>query len=512
MAANYGLTSQGLRIKRIDEVVFELGVAFRSDFGEEANIDPETSVLGQIIGVYSERDALLWELALAVYQAGFPDSAEQVSLDNVAAITAIERLAATRSTVTARCSGTIGVLLTAGRIVSVTGTGARFQLIADATIGGSGFVDADFEAVELGEVQAPAGSLTVIETPVSGWTSVLNEEDADLGSSVESDVELRLRRRDSLRVIGAATVDAIRARLIDEVDGVTDAIVFENDTDVTDGGGRPPHSIHCIVAGGADVDIAEKIFETKSGGIATFGTDIIEVVLDSQGFPHTINADRATILRTFLHIQIEVSAGFNVGSKKKEKVTVATNVPSETITLSVNGRDFPVTAGATKAITAQLLSDAVQAGGADWVPVTASQTTPGTDEFLFLESDYEGNDFVTAWSASGTSALAITNEVLNAGDQGQIIADVIEFAEGSTELPQEQTIGADLFRARYFGPVNLTALIETISITTTEGTEDSDYWPTTAPPGGGDWAASDIVVDADEQADLDTLRVTVEII
>ncbi len=513
MAATYGLTDNGLRIKELAEIVYELEVAFRSYFGEEANVDPATSILGQLIGVYSERETLLWELAQAVYQAGFPDSAEGTSLDNVAALTAIERLAATYSTVTVRCFGTVGVTIAAGKVVSVTGTGARFASTAAGTVAASGYIDIEFQAEQTGEVQAPAGSLTVIETPVTNWTSAVNQEDADLGRSLESDVELRLRRKDSLQIIGAATVEAIRARILDEVDDVTDVIVVENDTDVTDGGGRPPHSIQVVVGGGADQDIGEKIWELKAGGIATYGTDVTVTVTDTQGFDHDIDFDRATILRSFLHIVITVGTGFDSGTKQKETVTVSANDPGDTVTLTINGRDFAVTAGATAALTAQLLAVAVQAGGADWVPVTASQDTPGTDDYFYLESDYAGVAFIDSYTSLSTNTtLTFVDTVADSGDQSEIIADVIEFGEGSVDLAKEQTIGQDLYRSRYFTPVNSTDFINSITIYTASGDESADYWPTTAPTGGGDWSAADISVTSSEVVELDSLRVTIEVV
>lgn len=511
--ANFGLTTSGFRPKTLAEIINELNIAFRSEFGEEANVDPETAILGQIIGIYGEREATIWDLGQAIYNAAYPDTAEGTSLDNVAAITAIERLPASRSTVVVRCNGTAGTALSAGRIVSVVGTGARFQSIAAAVIGGGGFVDVDFESVEEGVIQAPAGTLTVIETPVTGWNSCINNEDADLGRDIESDAELRARRQNSLRVVGAAAVDAIRARILDEVADVTDVLVFENETDFTDIDGRPPHSIQVIAAGGLDQDIADKIWEVKAGGIQTYGTDVSLPVIDSQGIAHTINFDRASELRVFFHIRISVGAAFNQGSQQRDQITITSNDPGDTITLSINGRDFVVVAGATAAITAQLLSDAVQAGGADWVPVTASQDTPGTDDYIYLESDYEGVGFIFNFnSASGNTVIDVDNLVLNSGDQISIQDNVIEFAEGDEDTPKEQTIGADVYRSRYFTPINETGDIQSIEIFVASGTEASDYWPTTAPPGGGDWSAADITVAATEVAQFDTLRVTVEIV
>lgn len=87
-----------------------------------------------------------------------------------------------------------------------------------------------FNSENYGEIPAPIGSLTEILTPISGWQSINNFKAGVTGREVESDAELRLRRQNSIRIIGAATVEAIRARLLQEVAGVTQALVFENKT------------------------------------------------------------------------------------------------------------------------------------------------------------------------------------------------------------------------------------------------------------------------------------------
>lgn len=87
-----------------------------------------------------------------------------------------------------------------------------------------------FLAQEFGPIPAPAGSLTDILSPVAGWISLTNYDAGITGSNQETDAELRLRRLNSLRLLGAATVEAIRARLLQEVPGVTSVIIFENVT------------------------------------------------------------------------------------------------------------------------------------------------------------------------------------------------------------------------------------------------------------------------------------------
>lgn len=87
-----------------------------------------------------------------------------------------------------------------------------------------------FLAQTYGPIAVPANSLTEIVTPVSGWVSLTNPQSGITGRNQETDAELRLRREQSLHLLGAATVEAIRSRLLQEVAGVTAVLVFENVT------------------------------------------------------------------------------------------------------------------------------------------------------------------------------------------------------------------------------------------------------------------------------------------
>lgn len=87
-----------------------------------------------------------------------------------------------------------------------------------------------FIAQDYGPIPVPANSLTEILTPVAGWQTIDNFKAGVTGRNQETDEELRLRRANSLRVLGSGTVEAIRARVLQEVPGVTSVLVFENVT------------------------------------------------------------------------------------------------------------------------------------------------------------------------------------------------------------------------------------------------------------------------------------------
>jgi len=414
MADGFGLTLNGLVIKKLDDAKTEMETYLRTVYGNGVNLLP-TSVLGQLVGMIAEREALLYELMEEVYNSFFPRTATGVSLDNVSSITAIKRLEATKGTGTGFAYGTLGTLIPAGSIVSVDGNPtARFVTTADATIvagtnevqkiqfsavpdagdwtlvfdgeetgtfafndvaatiqtslnalsnlsavtvsgdytagftitfaGADGSfdqpllqvgtndltntgiqvnvnfteftkgvlpnVEIDLQAEAAGQIVAYANTLTVIESPLSGWDSFNNPTDVDPGNEIETDAEFRRRREITLSTAGAGTVDAIRARLL-EIDEVEDARVFENDTDVTDVNGRPPHSFEAVVLGGDDQEIIDTIWLVKDAGIATDG-DITGSAIDSMGFAHAVKFSRPDEIEIWLELDITVGPNFPV--------------------------------------------------------------------------------------------------------------------------------------------------------------------------------------------------------
>lgn len=131
---DYGVTISGFVLKRLDDIKSEIESALRLSLGPEINLLPE-SVLGQIIGIISERESLVWELAEAVYNSQYPDTSEGVSLDNVVALTGITRKGATYSTGNGIARGTATTVIPAGSVISVVGNpDSRFVTDADAAI------------------------------------------------------------------------------------------------------------------------------------------------------------------------------------------------------------------------------------------------------------------------------------------------------------------------------------------------------------------------------------------
>ncbi len=163
----------------------------------------------------------------------------------------------------------------------------------------------EFTAVTPGALSVPIGTLTEVVTPVSGLDSIDNLVSGTVGTDVETDAQLRERRRKSLTGLGRGTSEAIRSRLLQEVSGTYGVSVLNNRTDSTDGDGRPPHSFEVVLQGGDEDEIAEKIWENMPVGIQTFGGTTI-TVQDSEGDDQDISFSRPTSIYIWLDIELSL--------------------------------------------------------------------------------------------------------------------------------------------------------------------------------------------------------------
>lgn len=305
----FGLTSTGFAPKTYNDIVGELEDAFKGVFGASIDLAPQ-GPFGQLIGIIAEREAEVWDAAQEVYASFDPDQATGSALDALAALTGTLREAATNSTVTATLTGTAGATIPAGTQFSVLTTGVKFATDTAVTFAGT-FTTAsvDCTAVDTGPLVALAGTLTVIETPVDGLTSVTNALDAVLGSDEETDAALRLRREEELRNPSNAALEAIRTHVL-ALDGVAECVVFENTSMVTDGDGIPAKSVNCVVDAttATAAEIAGAIFESVAAGIQAYGSDHSVTVTDTQGITHTIAYDDATEVPCYVTATITYDA------------------------------------------------------------------------------------------------------------------------------------------------------------------------------------------------------------
>lgn len=384
----YGVTLEGFARPRLPEIKAELENELADALGVAINTRSD-SLFGQLIGVFAEREATLWETAEAIYYSMYPHTAEGVSLANAVAFTGVRPINAEKTALIETCYGLNNTVIPAGsRIKSAVDEAIAFSSVKSSkislqatsyaditlltvapnalytvTIDGTTYsytanvgdtaasilaslatkmtaingvanvvnnhlifirneqrgnyaisLSTNMQAVEVGtpieflcdsygSINPAIGTVTQIVSQIAGWNRCKNNVAAVVGRNNETDTELRQRYGRSVYRKGAALIEAISAKLYEDVDGVTAAITFENDTDSIDDDGRPPHSIEVVVQGGDDVEIAKTIWRNKAPGIRTFGNTSVEIY-DSQGVKKTIKFNRPLAKKVWIKVQL----------------------------------------------------------------------------------------------------------------------------------------------------------------------------------------------------------------
>ncbi len=186
---------------------------------------------------------------------------------------------------------------TDGRVAAAITWTANLTLVR---LGSPGLALSDVASSEA----AAVGDLNGIVTAVDGWQGVENIQAGTAGRLAENDAELRARYPSGLFRLGAATLPSIAPNVRDRVAGVRALKVFRNDADEVDAAGRRPHSIHVVIDGGLDDEVAQAIFRTKAGGIDTNGA-VEVVVTDDEGAQHPIRFDRSE--RVYVWVSCKVT-------------------------------------------------------------------------------------------------------------------------------------------------------------------------------------------------------------
>jgi uncharacterized phage protein gp47/JayE len=282
--------------------------AYTANYGSTVNLDPD-SPDGQWLATLAEVVNGFELVTLQVYLGRSPAGAIGAGLARLVQLNGITKKSAQFSTAPITLSGTPGTVIAAGKLISSQSdpTIPPFAIAAPYTIGGGGTVTGNAICTAAGPVNVAAGDLTVIQTPVTGWTSVTNTSPAAPGILLEQDPDLRARRALSPALPSQAMLDGLEAALAN-LPGVSQAAVYENPTGATDSKGLPPHSIRAIVNGGVNSAIANAIWTKSSMGATKVGA-VTYTLTDAQGNPQTMAWDVPVTTNVYITVKLSPPVG-----------------------------------------------------------------------------------------------------------------------------------------------------------------------------------------------------------
>lgn len=357
--ADYGLFPEGFVAPTRAQLRERVETSLRNEFGKSLPLGNRT-LLGFLVGVLVDALASLWEGLEQVNSAFDPDKAIGAALASLGLLTGTFRQPERASTAILTLCGDDGTVVDDGNVVATESTGKQFETDESVTITlldswatsasynvgdrvtnaglcfqcitagdsagsgpgpdedveditdntahwrcigeGEGAADIEASCLEIGDIVAVAGDLNAIQTPVAGWLSARNLEDAELGQPEQSDEAFRIFREADVARPGTGTPPAIRAAML-ELPGVTSAIVFMNVTDQVDQDGLPPHSCEILVRGGEDQDIWDALWSNVPIGIQTIG-DEEGTTIDEEGLEQVVRFSRPEEINVYVTVDL----------------------------------------------------------------------------------------------------------------------------------------------------------------------------------------------------------------
>lgn len=131
---DYGITSKGFILKRLDEIYSSVCDALKENIGVDPSENPQ-SILNVLTTIFCDQIASVWEDYSHGYENLFPLTAEGVALDRCMQIGGVSRIGKARTTYLLSCTGKEGTTIPAGALVQTSTSPVRqFQCASIETI------------------------------------------------------------------------------------------------------------------------------------------------------------------------------------------------------------------------------------------------------------------------------------------------------------------------------------------------------------------------------------------
>lgn len=298
-------SDNGLKISDTSSILEQVQNVFLQAF-PNLNIEPSTPQ-GQIITfiteLFTKAQTDILEFANVILNGG-----TGIWLDAYCkTYYGIIRKTASKGSVTALISGTIGTIIPAG--FTAKSGDYEFETISEYIIASGGNVYAELFAKDDGDFSVNIDTLTTIITPVTGVERITNPYESVAGSDIETDNELRLRAANSLTYRATSIFDGMLAQIL-QLAGVSKIAGKENNTKNSvsyKGIMLEPNSIAVVIKGGDLQAIGKVILENKTVGADVMGDIDINVYEEISKQTSTMRIYRPTQVALKAELQVAIN-------------------------------------------------------------------------------------------------------------------------------------------------------------------------------------------------------------
>ena len=372
-----GITETGLQLNGYNTLQTDLENDLNTIYAPDdtINFGSETPD-GQFVNIITQMGTDIRELLQEVYNSFDPDKWSGVVQDSRYALNYITRNGGTFTIQNIDITANQAVTLqgldsnyneTDAAAYTVSDNAGNLWYLIDTTTLQPGTKSLPFRSKNIGLVQPVIGTITTQVTTVLGVVSVNNSvAPTTLGTEQETDAQFRVRRSRSTERKGQNNIDAMLSQLLD-LEGVSDATTWVNNTNETDSTGTLGGQVWVIVEGGANSDIADTIY-TNSCGRGMRGAVEVEVPAVS-GQIFKVKFDRPTPVPLYIkfdfQLTVEQDATDTDGIKSNiaENLTYGLNEDAETSKPTCIAKDaIAANGGGGYALNLQISAD-----GSSWV-------------------------------------------------------------------------------------------------------------------------------------------------
>lgn len=323
MSTNYiYLDNNGVIVTDTADIKDTVQQEFKNALGENLSLEDSTPQ-GRLIDMETDARVAVIENNAMIANLFNIRMAFGISLDALGANFGVERIAASSSSVVATITGIGGTVIPEGSQAS-TQSGYIFYAENDITIPEGGTTTATFLSLEKGEIPCPVGSLSKIIDGTFGWETITNNAAAILGVNKESDESYKARIIAGLFSGNSLLGDYESA--LSKVENVNSSFVYDNgkgEAITYDTVTIKPHSVYACVDGGNNNDVAQALFNVKSGGSDWNGNTTVSVIDETYGGVYSVSFQRASEVQIYCQVNIDIG-------------TASTANPIDAVTDAVN--------------------------------------------------------------------------------------------------------------------------------------------------------------------------------
>lgn len=299
------LGSTGYVTTTLSDKILVLQNLFKQAFGNDINLSdqsPQGVLINKIAELFDAAD----KVGLDIYNEINLNNATGVILSFIAILRGTQRIEGTKAVLDVTfTSSTQPYTIAANTQFRLVNSETIFINETEITINNTTFT-AQLVAVSNAETGIQAGDKLESVIYIGALTDI-NVDSITDGTDAETDTELRDRLKSFTSVESSGDTDAIYSALVN-LDNVTKCQVWENDTNSTDGNGIPAHSIEAVVLGDTDANVAQVIYNNKSGGTPTYGSSS-SIITDSQGYAKTMYFTRPTLVSLYIDVTVTTKDG-----------------------------------------------------------------------------------------------------------------------------------------------------------------------------------------------------------